>query len=87
MSSSWHGGKGDSSRTKNNVKYGNNWDSIFRTNQIIEGLEPAEVYEERKERYERVMAPHRSKDTEPTVKKKKTVFDKSKMKYSDGDNT
>jgi len=62
MSSSWHGGKGDSSRTKNNVKYSNNWDSIFRTNQIIEGLEP-------------------------TVKKKKTVFDKSKMKYSDGDNT
>ena len=62
MSSSWHGGKGDSSRTKNNVKYGNNWDSIFRTNQIIEGVEPA-------------------------VKKKKTVFDKSKMKYSDGDNT
>ena len=40
MSSSWHGGKGDSSRTKNNVKYGNNWDSIFRTNQIIEGVEP-----------------------------------------------
>ena len=40
MSSSWHGGKGDSSRTKNNVKYSNNWDSIFRTNQIIEGVEP-----------------------------------------------
>ena len=33
-----------------------------------------EGYEERKERYERVMAPHRSKDTEPesTIKKKYT---------------
>jgi|TARA_R110000803_G_scaffold208164_1_gene276658 hypothetical protein len=39
-----------------------NWDSIFRTNQIIEGVEP-------------------------TVKKKKNIFDKSKMKYTDGDNT
>ena len=57
MSSSWHGGKGDSSRTKNNVKYSNNWDSIFRTNQIIEGVEP-------------------------TVKKKKTVFDNLRSKCS-----
>jgi len=39
-----------------------NWDSIFRTNEIIEGIEP-------------------------TIKKKKSIFDKSKMKYTDGDNT
>ena len=48
MSSSWHGGKGDSSRTKNNVKYSNNWDSIFKANEVIEGREQLPVIKKKK---------------------------------------
>jgi hypothetical protein len=40
MSNQWHGGKGDKPRSVNNEKYASNWDSIFRTNEIIEGKEP-----------------------------------------------
>ena len=45
MSNQWHGGKGDKPRSVNNEKYASNWDSIFRTNEIIEGKEPTVISE------------------------------------------
>jgi|TARA_B110000977_G_scaffold159921_1_gene204046 hypothetical protein len=48
MSKQWHGGKGDKSRSINNEKYANNWDSIFKANEVIEGREQLPVIKKKK---------------------------------------